>query len=277
LAAGLLLRYRTHHAWRSVVIGDGSRSLVCWLGALALIVTTFLSGCAFFRGRPDTLPPAGKLYEEGERDLSKGKYEAARDAMRKIVERHPDSTLAPRARFLVGEAYYRDGEYEQAAKEFEGFMSLYPGLPIADLAQYRLARSYFDSMPNLERDQAVTSRALGEFQKLLKQYPESRYAPDAVVKIEACRLRLAQKELWIADYYVRQGNWQAAVQRYDVILKDYGRTPAAPQALYQKADALMRLDRADDARTALRRLVDEYPQSEWARRAKQRQTSLVSP
>jgi outer membrane protein assembly factor BamD len=260
-----------------LVIGHGSRPPVRWLGALALVVTTLLSGCAFFRGRPDTLPPAAKLYEEGERDLSKGKYEAARDAMRKIVERHPDSTLAPRARFLVGETYYRDGEYEQAAKEFEGFMSLYPGLPIADLAQYRLARSYFDNMPNLERDQGATSRAMAEFQKLLKQYPESRYAPDAIAKIEACRLRLAQKELWIADYYVRQGNWQAAVQRYDVILKDYARTPAAPQALYQKADALMRLDRADDARTALRRLVDEYPQTEWARRARLRQTSLASP
>ncbi|HEV8672415.1 MAG TPA: outer membrane protein assembly factor BamD [Methylomirabilota bacterium] len=260
-----------------MAIGDRSRHPAFWLGALALVTMLPLAGCSLFGGRPDTLPPAGKLYEEGERDVLKGRYEAARDSLRKIIERHPDSTLVPPARFLMGESYYREKEYDKAVKEFEAFMSLYPGHAIADFAQYRLARSYFDGMPTLERDQAVTGKALGEFQKLVKQYPESRYAPDTIVKIEACRLRLAQKELWVADYYVRQGNWQAALQRYEVILKDYGRTPAAPQALYQKADALLRLDRAEEAQTAFRRLVEEFPQSEWARRARQRQTSLVTP
>ena len=96
------------------------------------------------------------------------------------------------------------------------------------------------------------------------------------MKIEACRLRLAQKELWVAEYYVRQGNWLAAIQRYDVILKEYTRTAAAPQALFQKADALLRLQRSDEADRALRRLVEQYPGSEWARRAKQGQTSLIT-
>ena len=156
-------------------------------------------------------------------------------------------------------------------------MGLYPGQGIADLVQYRLAQSYFDDMPSLERDQAATGRAMAEYQKLIKQYPESRYAPDAIAKIEACRLRLAQKELWVADYYERQANWQAAIQRYDMILKDYARTAVAPQALFQKAEALLRLQKTDEANGAFRLLVEEYPRSEWARRARQRQTSSISP
>jgi outer membrane protein assembly factor BamD len=183
----------------------------------------------------------------------------------------------PRARFLIGESYYREEEWEKAAREFDGFLSMYPSNAIADLAQYRLARSYFDGMPSLERDQAMAGRALAEFQKLLKLYPESRYAPDAVVKTEACRLRLAQKELWVADYYVQKSNWLGAIQRYDAILKDYGRTVAAAQALYLKAEALLRLDRTDEAQTTLTRLVEEFPQSEWARRARQRQTTRAIP
>jgi outer membrane protein assembly factor BamD len=246
------------------------------LGVVALSALLLLSGCSLFAGRPDTLPPAGKLYEDGESLLLRSRYDAARDSLRKLVERHPDSTLVPPARFLLGETYYRDQEYDRAVREFEAFMSLYPGHPIADLAQYRLARSYFDNMPGLERDQAVTARAITEFQKLVRQYPESRYAPDAIAKIEACRLRLAQKELWVADYYVRRENWQAALQRYDVILKEYARTAAAPQALYEKARALMRLQRTAEADGALRRLVEEYPGSEWARRASQGLTSLIA-
>jgi outer membrane protein assembly factor BamD len=258
-----------------VVIQTRHRQTALWLGALALAALPFLGGCSF--GRPETLAPANKLYEDGNRDLGRKRYEAAREQFRKIVERHPDSNLVPQARFLLGESYYRDGEWDKAAREFDGFMAIYPAHAIADLAQYRLARSYFDGMPDLERDQAVAARALAEFQKLLKYYPESRYAPDAIVKIDACRLRLAQKELWIADWYVRQSNWVGAIQRYDVILKDYGRTSAAAQALYQKADALLRLERGDEARSALQKLVDDFPQSEWARRARQRQTSELRP
>lgn len=248
-----------------------------WLGVFALAVLPLLGGCSLFRSRPDTLPPAAKLYEDAERDLLRGRQEAARDALRKLVERHPDSTLVPKARFLLGESYYRDQEFDRATREFEAFMSLYPGHAIADLAQYRLARSYLDQMPILERDQALTAKALAEFRKLVKQYPESRYAPDSIAKIEACRLRLAQKEIWIADYYVRQGNLVAAIQRYDSVLKEYARTAVAPQALFQKAEALTRLGRTEEAATTLRRLVEEYPTSEWSRRARQGQTGFGPP
>jgi outer membrane protein assembly factor BamD len=260
-----------------VVTHNRPRHAVFRPGLLALGAVLLLSGCSLFGGRPDTLPPAGKLYEDGERELDRRRWDAARDHFRKIVERHPDSNLVPAARFLVGEAYYREEEYEKAVREFEGFMALYPAHAIADLVQYRLARSYFDNMPTLERDQAVTARAVLEFAKVIKQYPESRYAPDAIVKIEACRMRLAEKELWVADYYVKRQQWLAAIQRYDMILKEYARTAAVPQALFLKAEALTRLQRTDEADQTFKRLVDEYPASEWAKRARQRQTTSLSP
>jgi outer membrane protein assembly factor BamD len=243
---------------------------------LALVVVSLLGGCAWFRGRPETLRPAPVLYEEGERFLIQGRYEAARDAFAKIVERHPESDLAPVARFLVGETFYRGEEYDKAVPQFQDFVSLYPSHLIADLGQYRLARSYFDQMPTLERDQALTAKAQAEFEKLLRQYPESRYAPDSLVKIEACRLRLAQKEVWIAEFYVRQGKLEAAVQRYDAVLRDYSRTAVAPQALFQKADALRRLGRSDEAANVLQRLVDDYPTSDWSRRAQEQIPRLTS-
>jgi outer membrane protein assembly factor BamD len=232
-----------------------------------------LSGCSFFGSRPNTVAPAASLYETGERYLLADKYEAAREQFSWLAERHPESELAPVARFLVGETYYRGKEFDKAAVEFDSFVTLYPGHQIADLGQYRLARSYFDQMPTLERDQKITAQALAEFQKLIRLYPESRYAPDAIVKIEACRLRLAQKELWIAEFYMRQGKYESALPRFDTVIREYGRTQAAPQALYQKADALIRLGRQDEATSLLKRLVDEFPSSDWSRRARDRQAA----
>jgi outer membrane protein assembly factor BamD len=232
-----------------------------------------LSGCTIFGGRPNTVAPAATLYDNGERLLLLDKYDQAREQFAWLAERHPESDLAPVARFLVGETYFRDKNYEKAVPEFESFVTLYPGHQIADLGQYRLARSYFDQMPTLERDQKITAQALTEFRKLIRLYPESRYAPDAIVKIEACRLRLAQKELWIAAFYVRQGKYESALPRFDTVIKEYGRTQAAPEALYQKADALVRLGRSDEAASVLKRLVDEFPSSEWSRRARERQAA----
>ena len=241
-------------------------------GALAAVVF-LLSGCSFLGGRPSTVAPAAKLYEDGERLLIQGKYSEAREQFSWLAERHPESDLAPVARFLVGETYFRNNDFEKAVPEFETFVTLYPSHQIADLGQYRLARSYFDQMPTLERDQKITAQALAEFQKLIRLFPESRYAPDAIVKIEACRLRLAQKELWIAAFYVRQGKYESALPRFDTVIRDYARTQAAPEALYQKADALIRLGRSDEAASVLKRLVDEFPASEWSRRARERQAA----
>jgi outer membrane protein assembly factor BamD len=244
------------------------------LGALApAAAVLFLSSCSFLGARPNTVAPATKLYEDGERLLLQEKYPAAREQFSWLVERHPESDLAPVARFLIGETYFRSKDFDKAAPEFETFVTLYPSNQIADLGQYRLARSYFDQMPTVERDQKLTSQALTEFQKLIRLYPESRYAPDAIVKIEACRLRLAQKELWIAAFYVRQGKYESALPRFDTVITTYGRTQAAPEALYQKADALIRLGRSDEAASVLKRLVDEFPSSEWSRRARERQAA----
>ena len=119
-----------------------------FLGISAILASLLLlqSGCTtvvdFFRQRPQALPPASELYAEGETQLNKNRYEDARTAFRKVAERHPQSSYAPKARFLLGEAFYREGQFDKAIKEFEAFMAFYPRHQIADLVQFRLAMSY---------------------------------------------------------------------------------------------------------------------------------------
>ena len=62
---------------------------------------------------------------------------------------------AARARFLIGEAFYREAEFDKAVREFEAFLAFFPRHQIADLVQYRLAMSYYDQMKPVEQDQAT--------------------------------------------------------------------------------------------------------------------------
>lgn len=243
-----------------------------------LSLALMLGGCSsvggwvadFFRPRPTPLPPAAELYANGELEMTKKRYEDARLQFRKVVERHPQSTYAPRARFLVGEAYYREGEFDKAIKELEAFLAFFPRHEISDLAQFRLAMSHYDQIKPVEQDQSITAKAAEQFRKLVREYPDSRYASDALSKIDICRGRLAQKELWIASYYIDQGNAPAARQRLEYVLKEYPRTLVVPEALYRLALVDTQEGRAQDARVKFERLASEFPYTEWGRRAAQR-------
>ncbi|MGH7299386.1 MAG: outer membrane protein assembly factor BamD [Candidatus Rokuibacteriota bacterium] len=229
-----------------------------------------LAGCGWFRPAPTPIPPPDELYLLGNKELDQRGYEEARQHFKRIVERHPNSSFAPRARFLMGEAYYREAEFDKAIKEFETFMSFYPRHEIADLAQYRLAMAHYDQVKPIEQDQTVAGRALEQFRKLVKEYPESRYATDALAKIDICRGRLAQKEVWVANYYFSQGNPGAARQRLELVLREYSRTLVVPEALWLLAEVNLREGKTVEARELLSRLHHEFGHTEFGRRAAQR-------
>jgi outer membrane protein assembly factor BamD len=227
-------------------------------------------GCAWLRPAPTPILPPDELYSLGESELERRRYFEAREAFRKIVERHPNSAWAPRARFLVGEAFYREAEFDKAVKEFETFLSFYPRHQIADLVQYRLAMSYYDQLKPVEQDQGLTAKAMEQFRKLVKEYPDSRYATDALSKIDICRGRLAQKEVWVAGYYFNQGNPSAARQRLEFVLKEYPRTLVIPETLYTLAEVYTAEGRNREAVELLRQLAADYGFTEWGKRAVQR-------
>lgn len=237
---------------------------------LLACVVALVAGCSWLRTAPTPILPPEELYQLGENDLDKSKFIEARESFRKIVERHPNSSLTPRARFLMGEAFYREAEFEKAAKEFETFLAFYPRHQIADLVQFRYAMNFYDQMKPVEQDQGLTRRAMEQFRKLVKEYPESRYATDALAKIDVCRGRLAQKEVWVATYYYNQGNPSAARQRLELVLKEYPRTLVIPETLYVLADVNFSEGKSREGTDLLRQLANDYSFTEWGRRAAQR-------
>lgn len=237
--------------------------------ALASLLLT-VAGCGWLRPAPTPIAPPEELYAAGDNDLGKKRYEEARVQFKKLVERHPNSSLAPRARFLIGRAYYMEGEFDKAQAEFRTFMSFYPEHQIADLVQYYLAMAYYDQIKPIEQDQTITAKALDEFKKLVKDYPESRYATNALSKIDVCRGLLAQKEVWIATYYFNQGSLGAARQRLDGVLRDYQRALVVPEALWLLSEINLREGKKREADQLLRRLAAEYGYTDFGRRAVQR-------
>lgn len=250
----------------------GQFSMLGYPASLVRVLVTGLlllagSGCGVLRPAPTPILPPEELFQLGQNELNNRRYDESRQHFRKIVERHPNSSYAAQARFLIGEAYYREGEFDKAAKEFEGFLAFFPRHQIADLVQFRLAMSYYDQLKPVEQDQGLTQKALDQFRKLVKEYPQSRYFSDALAKIDICRGRLAQKELWVATYYFNQGNPSAARQRLELVLKEYPRTLVVPETLFLLAEVNFYEGKNAEAVELLRRLSADYGFTEWGRRA----------
>jgi outer membrane protein assembly factor BamD len=125
-------------------------------------------------------------------------------------------------------------------------------------------------MKPIEQDQSITTKALEQFKKLVKEYPESRYATDGLAKIDICRGRLAQKELWVANWYFTQGNPSGARQRLELILKEYPRTLVIPETLWLLAEVNAREGKAREANELLQRLSADFSHTDYGRRAAQR-------
>jgi len=130
--------------------------------------------------------------------------------------------------------------------------------------------SYYDQIKPIEQDQSLALKALEEFKKLVKDYPESRYATDALAKIDISRGRQAQKEVWVATYYFNQGNPSGARQRLELVLKEYPRTLVVPEALWLLAEVNFFEGKDAAARELLRRLNDDYAYTDFGRRANAR-------
>ncbi|MBL6974413.1 MAG: tetratricopeptide repeat protein [Deltaproteobacteria bacterium] len=63
--------------------------------------------------KPDSLQKAGK------KAMGKGDYRTARGLFQRILDSHPDHSLASQAQFLIGETYFKEGKQQQAIREYQ--------------------------------------------------------------------------------------------------------------------------------------------------------------
>lgn len=65
------------------------------------------------------------LFKAGREAFDRGDDPTARGALRRFVETFPDEPRAAEAQFLIGETFFRAGQYGQAVREFQGVHDRY--------------------------------------------------------------------------------------------------------------------------------------------------------
>jgi outer membrane protein assembly factor BamD (BamD/ComL family) len=180
---------------------------------------------------------------------------------------------------LLGRAdkLYDQRNYLEASLTYERFLELHRLHPKADFAQYRLGLSDLKQFRSVDRDIEPVTKALKAFQLFLTNYPDSLYAADVRTNVATCRRYLAESELSIGRFYYRQGTYQAAISRFEEVIKEFGDLPVKEQTLYLLGQAYAASGNHKQARERLEQLLRQYPNSHYEQRAKDRLARLGGP
>ena len=204
---------------------------------------------------PNTMPldnySASDIYKAGDQILSVGKH--PKDALhyfQEVQRIYPYTQWARRA--LIMEVYtdHLTRQYDASAKAAQRYLDLYPGSGDAAYAQYLLALSYYDQIDQVGHDQGLTYQALQALRVVIEQYPDSEYAPSAMMKFDLAFDHLAAKEMEIGRYYLRGGHYTAAINRFRSVVQDYQVTTQTPEALERLVESYLALGMNDEAQTA---------------------------
>ena len=242
------------------------------LAAGLIVLGVPLSGCGTgalwdkFFAKDDTFveEPADKLYNEG-LFLMNDKHDAkaASKKFEEVDRQHPYSDWARKSLLMSAYAFYNAGDYDNCIGAATRYVTLHPGSPDAAYAQYLIAASHYDQIPDITRDQGRTEKAIAALDEVVRKYPTSEYAVSAKAKLEGARDQLAGREMAVGRYYMDRRDYTAAINRFKTVVTQYQTTRHVEEALARLTEAYMAIGIVGEAQTAAAVLGHNFPDSRW--------------
>ena len=218
-------------------------------------------------GQQDTanLPdePAEKLYNEGLALQNRRNWRQAALKFMEIDRTHPYTEWAKRALVMAAYSYYEAQDYDETINQARRFLQLHPGAPDAAYAQYLMGAAQYDQIPDVNRDQGRTERALVVLEEITRKWPQSEYATAARRKIEVARDQLAGREMMVGRYYLERRQFPGAINRFRTVVSQFQTTRHVEEALARLVESYMALGIVNEAQTAAAVLGHNFPDSQW--------------
>lgn len=223
-----------------------------------------LAACAGSRDELRRVPSVEKLYHDAHQSLQAGNYLRAERQLRVILSRYPFTDYAAQAQMDMLYTYLQMEDPDSLLEEADRFIRENPRHPNIDyvyymrgMGYYQATRSLLQSLFNIDtarREVSNAEQAFTYFSQLVARFPDSAYSADARLRMIELKERIARYEIYVAEYYLRQGAWISAIQRAQRVLREVQGTQAEIDALIVLERAYTELgmnDLADNARRIL--------------------------
>jgi len=239
-----------------------------------------LAACSFFhrganKGNEGDVLPVDQLYNLATQRLQSGNYDNAERLYDRLIARFPYGPYNEQAQIDLSYAYYKDDKPDEAYSAINRFIKTYPAQKHIDYAYYLRGLINFDRTGTMlerlsqrsasRRDQGYALQSFDDFSQLVRRFPTSRYAADGRERMIWLRNGLAQTELNVAEYYLRNKAYVASANRAEYVVEHYQRSPQVADALAVLAKSYKLLGRPQLAEQAESVLKLNYPDHPYLR------------
>jgi len=207
--------------------------------------------------------PADDLYNQALARLQSKDYDGAAKKFAELEKQYPYSQWQRKGILMTTFSQYQNASYDDAIASAKRYIGLFPSSPDVPYAYYLEGMSYYNQIPDINRDQDRAAKAVEIFTLITEKYPKSEYADDARYKLQVARDQLAGKEMLVGRYYLNQHNYAAAINRFREVLFKYQTTRHAEEALLRLTEAYLALGIPGEAQTAAAVLGHNFPESVW--------------
>ncbi|ADE12267.1 outer membrane protein assembly factor BamD [Sideroxydans lithotrophicus] len=210
--------------------------------SLAVFLLLTLVACSSDPSKEGQNLTADELYAKAQASMQDENYEKAVKQFETLQSRYPYGRYAQQAQMEIAYAYYKHSEPAPAIAALDHFAKMYPMSTHLDYVLYlkglinfneninSLFGTMFKQDPS-ERDPSALRESFNSFKELVTRFPDSKYAPDAKLRMQYLLNSLASSEIHIASYYLRRGAYVAAANRAKSVLIDFPNTPQTREAL----------------------------------------------
>lgn len=221
-------------------------------------------------------------YEYAKEMYARGKFSRASLLFGDMVTLFKGTDNAEECLFLYGMSCYNSGDYDSAAEIFKKYYSSYSKGKYAEIANYLIGESLYQTVPEPRLDQTPTLQAMKAYQNFIDLYPYSQYKNDAQGKLYLLQDKLVEKEFLNAKLYYNLGtyfgnctnggnNYEACIITSQNALKEYPYTTLREDfaSLIMKSKYSLAVhsvkekqsDRFQDAEDECYGFINEYPNS----------------
>ena len=186
---------------------------------IIIAAAALIAGCA---AKDDSIRmPADQSLEVGKKLLKDSEYTEAVRYFEHSIKEAASPETAMQAQIYLADTYFVSGNYAEAIPAYELYLEIYPDSKLEPKAMLNLALCYYNQITTVDRDMEPIEKALKYFSMLAAKYPDygTRYKPKD--KVEELRIMLAQRELYVLEFYLRIGEGECAERRMNYLENHY--------------------------------------------------------
>jgi outer membrane protein assembly factor BamD len=212
----------------------------------------------------------------------------AETLLREVKRKYSYSKYAKLAELRLADADFEQEKFPEAIREYKDFIHAHRSdAEEVAYAHSRIAEALYAQIPDSallpaseERDQAGVIDAYRELKSYLADYPDSKTSPHIRELLAEVIARLVRHELYVARFYLKKDNYDAAIARIQYALRNYA-SPSdvslaatvaggglQAEALLLLGQTYLKMHQWNEARQAFETLLRGYGRSPLAVQAR---------